>query len=188
MPPTPPPQTKSSSQSWVKRNLCPKCSLKRKAWYLASGVLLLLTVLLAVGINIVLHGSYGMLEQRGAEEAARRIERCLVMELDSPERSARDYAMWTDTWNAVARSTLEYANVNMAASAFTNLRLHAFLLFHLDGRLSLGRVYDPDLAELAPAGAGLSFSDKAPLREWDSRRRLDQKSPLSIDSELSPYP
>ena len=148
-----PPQTDSSTQSWLKRNLCPKCSLKRKAWYLASGVLLLLAVFLAVGINIVLRGSYGMLEQRGAEEAARRIERCLVMELDSLERSARDYAVWTDTWSAVARSSLEYANVNMGASAFTNLHLHAFLLFHLDGRLSLGRVYDSDLAQLSPAAA-----------------------------------
>ena len=40
------------------------------------------------------------------------------------------------------------------------------------------------------AGAGmhrLGFLAKTPLREWDSRRRLDQKSPLSVDSELSPY-
>ena len=50
-----------------------------------------------------------------------------------------------------------------------------------------GQFYEWRRSKLAPAGAGLAFSDKAPLREWDSRRRLDQKSPLSIDSELSPY-
>ena len=58
------------------------------------------------------------------------------------------------------------------------------------GRASLpchGQSYEWRRRKLAPAGAGLAFSVKTPLREWDSRRRLDQKSPLSIDSELSPY-
>ena len=50
-----------------------------------------------------------------------------------------------------------------------------------------GQSYEWRRRKLAPVCTGLAFSVKTPLREWDSRRRLDQKSPLSIDSELSPY-
>ena len=50
-----------------------------------------------------------------------------------------------------------------------------------------GQSYEWRRRKLAPACAGLAFSIAPPLREWDSRRRVNQKSPLSIDSGLSLY-
>ncbi len=168
--------------NWFSRWVCPQCSLKRKAWVISGGVLLLLAILLALGVSFVLRRTYGELERQKSQDAARQLLRTYELELESLERSARDYAIWSQTWEEMAAVTPAYAEQNLTAAVLANLRLQAFLLFQPDGRLHEGRVrlngtiadarpedWEPTLRETARKTAtSLQASERGLIRQGDT--------------------
>ncbi len=115
--------------------------LQREAWRITAGVLAALAVLLLVGAGWVFRRSYAALEMQSADERASRVQRALAVEVDTLERSARDYAEWNDTYDFITDSGRPYLANNMIESVFTNLRLQAFLLFDPAGNLHAGRTF-----------------------------------------------
>lgn len=116
-------------------------SLQRKAWVITAGVLLGLAALLAVGVDWVFRNTSRALETQWVAECIRRVQAAQAAEIDALERSARDYANWSDTYEFVMTSAPEYVENNLIASMFTNLQVDAFLIFDLQGALHTGRTF-----------------------------------------------
>lgn len=117
-------------------------SLQQKAWLITAGGLVLLGGLLAAGVDWVFRTSSARLEAAWLEETARRVQAAVTAEVDALERSARDYATWTDTYDFAADPALPYVRNNLVPSMFANLRLDAVLLFDREGRMLAGRAYE----------------------------------------------
>src|SRR5688572_31521737 len=80
------------------RSLTSGLSLQRKSWIITIGVLIALAALLTVVIDRVFRQGSERLESRWVAESVRRVEAALAAEIDTLERTARDYATWTDTY------------------------------------------------------------------------------------------
>jgi two-component system, cell cycle sensor histidine kinase and response regulator CckA len=138
--------------------LRPGSPLQRQAWLITAGVLAALAVVVLFGANWIFRRSYAQLELQSAGERAARVQQALAFEVDTLERSGRDYAEWNETYEFMTDSSRPFVANNMIESVFTNLRIQAFMLFDPAGRLYAGRTYAPDsgvslqgLDELAPA-------------------------------------
>jgi len=127
-------------------------SLRQKAWVITLGVLLSLATLLAIGIDRVFRQGSNRLEMRWVEDSVRRLTSAQNAELDSLERSAKDYATWTDTYDFMADSTRPYVENNLQPATFANLQIDAFLLFDTAGVLQVGRVFHDGTVSLAGVG------------------------------------
>jgi len=104
------------------------------------GVLLSLAALLAIGIDRVFRQGSNRLEAQWVEESVRRLLAAQTVEIDGLERSTKDYATWTDTYEFMADSSRPYVENNLQAATFANLQIDAFLLFDSAGSLRLGRI------------------------------------------------
>jgi signal transduction histidine kinase/CheY-like chemotaxis protein len=127
-------------------------SLQQKSWVITVGVLLALAALLTLGIDQVFGESSERLEKRWLAESARRVETAQAAEIDDLERTARDYATWSDTYEFMADSSRPYIENNLLPATFANLQLDAFLLFDTDGTLQTGRLYREGV--VTPDGSG----------------------------------
>lgn len=119
-----------------------KLSLQAKAWCIVGGTLALLAVVLGLGLTLVFNRSHAELEVQRVEEALARVRRALDAELDGLERTARDYANWTETYAFMADWTPTYEQTNLDAGSVENLRLDVFLFYRLDGTYHAGRSYN----------------------------------------------
>ena len=104
-------------------------SLQQKSWIVTIGVLIVLGGLLAVGLDRVFRQGSNRLETQWVADSVRRVQTAQTAELDALERSARDYATWTDTYEFMSDTTRSYAENNLGPATFANLQLDAFLLF-----------------------------------------------------------
>lgn len=117
-------------------------SLQQKAWLITAGVLLGLAALLALGVDWVFRTNSHRMEQSWVAECVRRVQAVERAELDTLERSAGDYASWTDTYELLAMDSKEtYIENNLSAVMFENLKIDAFLIFDREGRLHTGRAF-----------------------------------------------
>ncbi len=117
-------------------------SLQQKAWLITAGVLLTLAALLAVGVDWVFRKNSRRLEQLWVAECVRRVETAQAAELDALERSAGDYAAWTDTYDYIGPTGDDaYVKTNLSSVMFETLKIDAFLIFDREGRLHTGRTY-----------------------------------------------
>ena len=116
-------------------------SLQQKSWVITVGVLLALAALLTLGIDQVFGQGSERLEEQWVAESARRVEITQAAEIDALERTARNYATWSDTYDFLADASLPYVETNLQPAAFANLQLDAFLLFDMNGALHAGRLY-----------------------------------------------
>ncbi|HTO04786.1 MAG TPA: CHASE4 domain-containing protein, partial [Opitutus sp.] len=116
-------------------------SLQKKAWLITVGVLIALAALLTLGIDRVFRQGSDQMEQRWVAESVRRVESALAAEIDALERTARDYATWTDTYEFMTNPASTYIESNLLPATFANLQLDAFLFLELTGTLRSGRVY-----------------------------------------------
>lgn len=120
-----------------------------------------LGVLLALGVDSVFRKSFNRLETEWVAESVRRLEAAVAAEVEGVERSAKDYATWTDTYEYLRDSKPAYIENNLLPATFTNLQIDAFLLFDLHGTLHSGRSYDA--AGIAESGvAEMAVTLKAP--------------------------
>lgn len=140
-------------------------SLQQKAWLLTTGVLVLLAGLLGLGVDAVFRRASAELEARWVADCVRRTQAAATAEVDTLVRSARDYSMWTDTYEYVVDGNEAYVTNNLLPSMFTNLQLDAFLIYDAAGRLRLARGYDgravTDLAGSRVAAALARFAPPA---------------------------
>ena len=126
-------------------------SLQQKSWLITVGVLLSLAALLTVGIDRVFRQGSERLEKRWVADSVRRVAGAQAAEVDALERTARDYATWTDTYEFMADPGLPYVENNLMPATFANLQIDAFLLFDMEGTLLVGRLYRE--GEVTPLGA-----------------------------------
>lgn len=126
----------SGRRSWV------ALSLQQKAWLMTAGVLAGLAGLLGLGVHVVFHQATQEIEARWVAESVRRTQAALRAEIDALERSARDYSMWSDTYEFVADGNQAYVEHNLLPSMFANLQLDAFLVFDVNGAPLLARAYE----------------------------------------------
>jgi signal transduction histidine kinase/ActR/RegA family two-component response regulator len=116
-------------------------SLQQKSWLVTVGVLIALAALLALGIDRVFREGSQKLESQWVAETARRVLAAQSAEVDGLERSTRDYATWTDTYEYMGGTLPDYVENNLLPATFANLQLDAFLLFDTSGELRMGRVH-----------------------------------------------
>lgn len=126
-------------------------TLRRKAWYIVGGSLLLLSLGLIGVVEQVIGGSFEALEIREAERHATRTVALLDRQLTSLERGTRDYASWTDTYTHLVGYDPAYLETNLSVTNLTNLGLDAFFLFRPDGGFHSGRLLAAGEDDAAPA-------------------------------------
>jgi signal transduction histidine kinase/ActR/RegA family two-component response regulator len=136
-------------------------ALQQKAWIITTGVLVALAVLVAWGVDAVFREGSAELEEQWIAETVRRVNAAQTAEIDALERGCRDYANWLETYTFIDDPSMPYVETNLLPSMFANLRLDAFLLFHLDSRLRLGRTYDG--TEVSEEGVEELFAALQPI-------------------------
>lgn len=128
-------------------------SLQRKAWMITMGILIVFAAFLALGIDRVFRQGSNRLENQWIDESVRRVTAAQSGEVDALERSARDYATWTATYEFMANGSQPYVENNLLPATFANLQVDAFLMFDPDGHLLAGRRYRDGVVSTDGTGA-----------------------------------
>jgi two-component system NtrC family sensor kinase len=116
-----------------------------------SVLALLFAVLIVLDIGIqkrVLMPSFAELERDDARTSMRRIDNVLNMALDSLQLNGADWGDWADAYEFVQGRNLDFAKINLTASALKQLQVNTVMLVDLKGDVRAASSRDLDSGAL----------------------------------------
>ncbi len=119
-------------------------SLRNKTLLSISMVTIILITLLYATSQAILLTSFAELEEQKTQEHVERALNALVNEINALEQTARDYAIWDDTYAFMNDYNEAYLTSNYRNEAFIYNRLNLVALLGTDGEPRFIRFFDID--------------------------------------------
>jgi len=112
---------------------------------------LILAIIIVISFQVISEGvlkeHYLHLEEEEGRESIQRINQAMSLELRHINGTARDWAVWDDTYDFVQTSNQSYVDKNLVNSTFTSLQLNYLLIVDSAGEVVLAGGFDLDEEE-----------------------------------------
>jgi len=116
-------------------------NLRRKTFLIVTVALIIMTLVVYAGAQLILLDNYEALEKQRAEVNVKRCLSALSNELSELGSTAGDWAAWDDTYAFIQDANDNYVESNLVDGTFANLRLNMMLFINSIGNVVYGKAF-----------------------------------------------
>lgn len=150
-------------------------SLRQKTLLLIGLTLAGLIGVLYASLSILFLRSFAQIEERNVQRDVQRVQYAVLDELEKLKVTAADYAEWNETYDFIQDFDQDYVLANLSVTNLTTHELNVFLLLNTQGKLVIGKGFNPQKKQETPVPKSLQKhlgTDSVLLRHPDTNSSI----------------